>query len=126
MRAPIYAWLKADADCAAALVDPEVSGGIKVFPGGVAPQGTALDYVTHQTAGRDPQGYLSERPDMDHVRTQINCWAADAGAAAVLARKVEAALEEHGYFVVLIDDSEDPETKRWRYAFDFEFWIPRQ
>lgn len=124
MRAPIYAWLAADADCAAALPDPEVPGTIKVFPD-IAPEGTQVSYVTHLTVGRVPQAYLAERPDMDYVRTQVNCWAADSAAAAVLAKKVEAALEVQGYFVVLVDDSEDPETKRWRYAFDFEFWIPR-
>ncbi|MGH8431497.1 MAG: hypothetical protein ACREUF_13955, partial [Solimonas sp.] len=66
MRAPVYAYLQSDAAATELL---EAGALLKVFAGGIAPQGTIPPYVCHQTISGLPENYLSERPDMDAYRT---------------------------------------------------------
>jgi len=73
----------------AALTD--LAGG-RVFPD-VAPLGTARPFITYQAVGGAPTNYLSgDRPDKQHVRMQVNCWAEGRAEASELGALVEDAL----------------------------------
>jgi len=69
----------------------DLAGG-RVFPD-VAPLGTTRPYITYQAVGGAPTNYLSgDRPDKQHVRMQVNCWAEERLEASELGALVEDAL----------------------------------
>lgn len=120
MNPPVFALLSA-ATPVTAIVG---TNPVKVFPGGEAPQGTVVPYVTYQIISGIPENYLSERPDLDDIRVQINCWGATRAAAKALYDAVQHALEMDAHEVSFNDDSKDPETLNWRHSTDFRFWAP--
>lgn len=66
----------------------------RIFPD-VAPPNTATPYITFQVVGGEPMNFLSgDRPNKQHVRIQINCWAGarERAEASELSMLVEDAL----------------------------------
>jgi len=66
----------------------------RIFPD-VAPINTATPYITYQVVGGEPMNFLSgDRPNKQHVRVQINCWAGarERAEASELSMLVEDAL----------------------------------
>lgn len=94
---------------------------VRVFPAGDIPQGQLLPAVAWQGIGGLPYNLLSDRPPADHQRVQIDCWAHEFGVADNLANEVRYALELSGYLVSLNGSDYDPETKRFRVSFDWNF-----
>ncbi len=95
---------------------------VRVFPAGDIPQGQLLPAVTWQGVGGLPYNLLSDRPPADHQRIQIDCWAHEFGTAENLGDEVRYALEPFGYCIAVNTSTDyDPETKRFRVSFDFNF-----
>ena len=66
--------------------------GGRAFPD-VAPQGTAVPFITYQAVGGDPINFLTgEAPDKTNTRMQVNVWAATRLEASELGAQVEAAV----------------------------------
>ncbi len=73
-----------------AVLGPLVGG--RAFPE-VAPEGTALPYITFQNVGGQPLSYADgSAPDKEFSRMQVNVWAATRIEASDLGKVVELAM----------------------------------
>jgi len=103
----------------------------RVYPFGEAPAKPVYPYVTWQIISGTPEVYLADRPNIDDVRVQMDCWgdggAGKNGAASVnsVADAIRNVLEDHGYMVDFGNTERDPDTVSYRYRMDFEFWTHR-
>lgn len=128
MIPPIFPILSANS-AVTALVGAGVN--CRVYPFGEGPSPAAYPYVTWQLVAGTPEQYLGDRPDIDDVRVQIDCWGdgrvGQGGARSVnaVADAVRNALEPHGYMVDFGSTERDPDTVSYRYRMDFEFWTHR-
>lgn len=124
MLPPLYRWLTEDATVAAQASD-------RIYPFGEAPAPVTYPYVTWQIISGLPEQYLGDRPDIDSVQVQVDCWGdgrVDVGGSKQvndLADAVRNVLEEHGYMVNFGSTERDPDTVSYRYRMDFQFWTPR-
>ncbi len=102
---------------------------VRVFPAGNVPQVSGTDpnanlpCVTWQSIWGQPENMLGERPVVDNLRVQIDCWSTTFGGAQALADAVQAALELNGYCVSINGHDYDTDTKRYRSSFDWSFWL---
>ncbi len=128
MIAPVFQLLAADAAVTAIIG----TSPVRCYPGGNIPQVSGKDpdalmpCVTWQSIGGMPENMLSDRPVVDRLRIQIDCWAAGPNgfnAATALSDAVQAALELNGYCVSLNGHDYDSDTKRYRSSFDWSFWV---
>lgn len=102
------------------------SSPCRVFPD-VIPHGQALPAVTYSVVSGRPENYLEAAPTLDSVTIQIDVWAFEGTTAGTVADKVRVALENGGKncCVRLNPDDYEPDTKRYKISFDFEFWLSR-
>jgi hypothetical protein len=102
---------------------------VRCYPAGSIPQVSGLDpnsnlpCVTWQSIGGMPENMLGERPVVDNLRTQIDCWSTSFGGADALSSAVQIALEIHGYVVGINGHDYDDTTKRYRASFDWSWWV---
>lgn len=65
----------------------------------IAPEGVARPYVTWQSVGGEPLGYLDNtEADKRHTLMQIDCWATSRLAALTLVRGIETAMRTSSAF----------------------------
>lgn len=128
MMPPIFPILSTDPTVRSLLGEPPST---RIYPFGEARQTVTYPYVTWQIITGTPEVYLGDRPDIDDVRVQIDCWGdgtpEKSGAASVnaVADAIRNVLEGHGYMVDFGSTERDPDTVSYRYRMDFEFWTHR-
>ena len=91
----------------------------------VAPQDQARPYIVWTLVSGVPQNSLSCRPEMDDMRTQIDCYSADQAQARELCRAARDAIEVVADIVMGPWNSFEEETKLFRWSFDCEWWNQR-
>jgi hypothetical protein len=123
MMPPLFQALSTDAGVTALLG----AGALcRVYDAGEAPQGAQYPYATWQTISGNPENYLGDRPNIDQLRVQVDCWSkASMTQASQVADAVRYALESRGHQVDFGSTERDPDTGSYRYRMDFDFWIPR-
>lgn len=114
---PVYLWLNV------AAVNAYVSG--RIYGQGHIPDSPTYPYIRYQSVSGSSQNHLSGEPDTDQERVQVDCWTQDRQEALDLAAAVRTELDKHGYQMVKIGPSQDPETKSYRVQFDYSFWTER-
>ena len=121
MIPPIFAICSADPGVAAVL-----GAGLDcdLYPFGEAPPGLAT-YVVWQHVGGLPENYLSDTPDMDRFAIQVDCWAPDSATALSVAAALRDAIEPHAHITRWSGAERDPETRRYRFSFDVDWWLGR-
>jgi len=96
----------------------------RIYRHGSAPQDTSQPYITW-FALPAPENTLSELPIVDRVSVQIDCWhQTDAGVES-LAVAVRDAIEPHAHMVSMPANLREPETKLYRIALTFDWWLGR-
>ena len=96
----------------------------RIYRHGSAPQDTSNPYITW-FALPAPENTLSEAPLVDRVAVQIDCWhQTDAGVES-LAVAVRDAIEPHAHMTATLADLREPETKLYRIALQFDWWLDR-
>ena len=111
-------------------VTPQISelgsNPIRVFPGPI-PQGTQLPAVTYTVTSGNPENYIDAPPTLDSIVVTVDVWEFTSDACDALADKVRRALEDGGKncCIRLNPDDYEPDTRRFRVSFDFEFWLSR-
>lgn len=121
MLPPVFVMLKAS---------PEVKNIVgtnppRIYRHGSAPQDTARPYITWFVVAGTPENHLSGLPPVDQMLVQVDCWhQTDAGVEA-LAGAVRDAIEPHAHMVGMPVDVQEPETKLYRIALEFSFWLDR-
>lgn len=121
MLPPIFALLKA-APAVTAIVGVNPT---KVFRHGVAPQGTVAPYVVWTVISDVPENSLSELPSMDSVTVQVDSYSLTDQGVVDLAAAVRSALEPHGHMTGMPIDQQEPDTKLYRIALQFDIWLTR-
>lgn len=121
MLPPLFAILKASAPVTAIFG----SNPLRVYGFGRARQDEALPYAVFQTVAGTPENYLGQVPDMDGMTLQLDIYAATTDAAMDGAEVIRDALEPVAYVTAWRGESQDPDTKRFRYSFDVDFLTSR-
>lgn len=116
MLPPIYATLKASP------VDA-LTGG-RIFRHGSAPQDVAAPYVTWFAFGA-PENQLSGPPPLDRMTVQVDCWHADDAGVEQLATAVRDAIEPHAHMTSMPIDDQEPDTRLYRMALQFDWLLAR-
>lgn len=90
----------------------------------VAPQGTALPYVTYQRVASTVNNVLSGAPSIDNARMQIDVWASSYAGAQALAQSIIRAMQAWPVQNVLLNnyDLYEQEVKVYRVLLEFSIW----
>lgn len=93
----------------------------------VAPEGTALPYITYQQIGGQGVNFLDPTvPSKKNARVQINVWAGTRLAAANLARSIEDTLRGAASLQVSVLGAltalHEPDTGLYGTRQDFSIW----
>lgn len=98
----------------------------RVWRHGEAPAGQETrDYVTWTLAGGSPVNNLSELPPADGLSVQVDCWSATDAGVVALATVVRDAIEPVAHMTSVLADGRDADTRRFRIALQFEWWLAR-
>jgi hypothetical protein len=123
---PLFQVLSTDAGVTALL---GAGGNCRVYDAGEAPEGVTYPYATWQIISGSPENYLGDRPNIDQIRVQLDCWSSPKGGsltnASNVADAIRYALESRGHQVDFGSTERDADTGSYRYRMDFDFWIPR-
>lgn len=121
MYPPIYATVAAVTAC----TDLIGRNPVRCYPFGMAPQGVERPYVVWQTIAGSPENYLGEAPDMDSFTLQVDVYADTADSARDTATAIRDAVQSSCHIVGWRGESRDPDTMRYRYSFDIDWWVSR-
>lgn len=117
MEPNVYRWLNV------ASVNTFVSG--RIFGQGHIPDSPTYPYIRYQVVSGAAQNMLSEPPEMDNDRVQVDFFSRDRTEVAQLAAAGQAELDKRGHQKVKIGPTQDPETKSYRVQLDYSFWTHR-
>jgi hypothetical protein len=118
---PVMKTLKASSEVSALLGS---SNPFRVFHRD-APQDTSRPYVTWQLTADAPENHLSGTPPTDRTTILVNCWAPGEGDVGRLGKAVRDACESLAYLTGVPFDGRDPETKLYRIALQFDWFVDR-
>jgi hypothetical protein len=121
MLPPVYNTLHGDAAVVALVGD-------RIYRHGRAPQDVAHPYLTWFLVVGTPENTLSERPGMDRMQVQVDVWHGGANGdkkVEQLAEAVRDAIEPWAHMVSQPVDEREAETRLWRQALVFDWFIPR-
>lgn len=121
--APIYPTCEADATCQALLGDSE--GILRLWPFNTAPLNPPLPYATYQNIGGSPENNVSDRPDCDQFRLQVNVWGATSSDVRAVAEAIRDAIEGESYITRWGEQVQDAQTKAFGYDFDVDWYTHR-
>jgi len=121
MLPPVYRLLHENAAVRALLGDSPT----RVFGAGTAPQDTTKPYVVWTLITGVPENSLSDLPTHDRMPVQLDCWAVKEADVRVLATAVRDALEPHAHMTGVLLSEREAETKLYRLALQFDFWVAR-
>lgn len=97
----------------------------RIYRHGHAPQDVARPYVTWQLIAGEPANTLSETPAVDRCTLQVDCWHPTDAGVVDLSTAVRNAIEPHAHLTATLIDEQEPETRLYRLALQFDWWHPR-
>jgi hypothetical protein len=102
----------------------------RIYRHGSAPQrpdGLPLNqpYVTWFVVTMAPENTLSELPAVDRQPIQIDCYHQTDSGIEALARAVRDAVEPYAHMTGAPFDGQEPETKLYRIALTFDWFVDR-
>jgi hypothetical protein len=103
--------------------DP-IADPVRVYRHGDAPQGVTAPYVTWSAPAGAPENTF-DGPDADFWRVHVDCWSDGDLQVEQLAEAVRNALEVAAHCVAYTANERNPETKRYRIGFAFDFILSR-
>lgn len=118
MLPPIYSILH-DANAVAAIV------ATRIYRHGRVAQDADRPYIAWFLAGVGPENNLSEPATHDRATVQIDCFHPQDRGVQELAEAVRAALEPHAHMTGLVFNGVDIDTKLYRIALQFDYWLER-
>lgn len=121
MLPPVYSTLRAWPAVVALL-------GTRIYRHGKAPQDTPQPYATWFLVVGVPENTLSERPSKDRMTIQIDIYCGGTNGDAQVeaaATAVRDALELNAYLTGQPVDGREPDTKLWRQALQFDWFVDR-
>jgi len=97
----------------------------RIYRHGNAPQDTAKPYVTWFSVTGTPENNLSDLPPMDRVQIQVDCYHQTDAGIELLAKAVRDAIEPSAHMTGTPFDGREPETKLYRVALTFDWFVGR-
>jgi hypothetical protein len=97
----------------------------RIYRHGSAPQDTGKPYVTWALIAGVPENNLSDPPPLDRMTVQVDCWHQTDQGVDALASAVRDAIEPTAYMTGVILDLQEPETKLFRMAMQFDIFNGR-
>lgn len=91
----------------------------------VAQQDTTQPYVIWAVVTSAPGNNLSQTPEYDDQRIQIDCWSPSQSQARLLGQAVRDAIETQTHIVYGPWSDYETETKLYRWSMDAEYWLDR-
>lgn len=124
MYPPIFPAVAASPACVALL--KAGTGPIRFYQFGInEEQPQATPYAVWQRVSGFPENYLGHTPDIDTFTVQVDVYAGSADQARTVAAALRDAIEPVAHITSWLGESRDPDTKKWRFTFDCDFWTPR-
>lgn len=120
MLPPVFATLQAATAVTAVLGDPP-----RVYRRGNAPQDATKPYVSWQVIGDAPENELSDVPGIDRCSIEVNAWHREDAGCVALAKAVRDAIEPVAHMTSIVIDEREQETKLYRIAMQFDWWLGR-
>ena len=90
-----------------------------------APQDQTRPYIVWSLVSGVPENNLSDLPDMDDMRAQIDCYSTDQSQARALCEAARDAIEVETHIVFGPWNTFEDDTKLYRWSFDAEYWQAR-
>lgn len=120
---PIFAWLSSDSEV----------GGIvssRIWRHGTAPQASQSTpinqpYITWFINSGTPENNLSDRPPVDRMGVQIDCWHQTDDGVVQLATAVRDVMEGYCHMTAIIANLREPDTRLYRLGMTFDVWHDR-
>ena len=97
----------------------------RIYGSGEATQGEARPYIVWQIISATPNNNLSEAPEQDDQRVQVDVYAQSESACRQLAKLVRDAIEAQMHIVFGPWNDYEPETKLYRWSFDCTWLLDR-
>lgn len=91
----------------------------------IAPEDQTRPYVVWWIASAAPENNLSDRPEEDDQRMQVDCWSPNQPQCRQMMQAASDACEAIGHIVFGPWSDYEPETKLFRWSFDLEVWNRR-
>lgn len=105
------------------------SNPVRFYQFGMAAEKVVYPYAVWRRVYGSPENYLGDRPGIDTLTLQIDCYAtgSSAGSNTVrnLAVAIRDAIEGDCHITNWLGESIDPETKSHTFTFQADFWVPR-
>lgn len=79
-------------------------------------------YITWFLVGAAPENNLSDPPPVDRQTVQVDCWHPDKAGIEILADAARDAIEPVAHMTSVLFDEQEPETKLFRIALQFDFF----
>lgn len=121
MMPPVFQTLKASAS----VKNIVGTNPPRIYRHGSAPQDTTQPYVTWFVITDTPENNLSDLPPSDRIAVQIDCWHQTDAGIVTLAEAVRDAIEPVAHMTSMPANLREPETKLYRIALQFDFWLNR-
>lgn len=99
--------------------------GERIYRHDSAPQDTTRPYITWALAGGSPDNNLCGAPDIDRLLIQLDCWHQTDAGIVTLAQAVRAAIEPQATITGYPINAREPETKLYRIALQFDWFLGR-
>ena len=91
----------------------------------IVPQEITQPYVVWSVVTSAPGNNLSDPPEYDDQRIQIDCWSTSQSQCRALAKAVRDAIEAQTHIVYGPWTDYEPDTKLFRWSMDAEYWQNR-
>lgn len=85
----------------------------------------AAPYVVWSIVSALPENNLSDLPDTDNARIQIDCYSLKQVQARQMCDAAQAAIEAVTHVVFGPAETREDDTKLFRWTFDSSWWTPR-
>lgn len=118
MIPPIYQTLTAAAPVTSIV-------GTRIYGSGNVPEGEPRPYVTWLIASAAPENNLSDTPEFDDQRVQIDCWSKDETQCRQLATAVRNAIEAQVNITFGPWNDYEAETRLFRWSMDCTWFLDR-
>ena len=121
MLPPVFQALKASAAVKAIVgTNPP-----RIYRHGNAPEDASKPYITWFVVSGVPENNLSDLPPVDRVTVQIDCCHQTDGGIEVMAESVRDACEPSAHMTSIIFDGREIESKLYRIALQFDWFLDR-
>lgn len=121
MLPPVFQALKASA-AVKAIVGQNPP---RIYRHDEAPQEAQPPYITWFVIDTQPQNNLSGLPPADLMPVQVDCWHPTDAGIVLLAQAVRDAIEPLAHMTGMPINGRDRETKLYRIALQFDWWLNR-